>query len=138
MIRAHFAQTAHSEKTAREKIIQERDKRREIFLLDIYSKRLEQCSNEEDGSEAKSVVSSPIVDDSDLEAPQQLNEPSALPTPHEKTASCDAVQLDSRHAPISSIFVPTRVIYPASLSWSSEPLVVDMPGGHHFTWYASV
>ena len=84
MTRAHFAQTAHSEKTAREKCLSKNGTREERrFLLDIYSKRLQQCSNEENDSEAESMVSPSIEDYSDLEAPQQ-SEPSAPPTPIEK------------------------------------------------------
>ena len=128
MTRAHFAQTAHSEKTAREKHLSKNGTREERrFLLDIYSKRLQQCSNEEDDSKAESMVSPPNEDYSDLEAPQQ-SESSAPPTPMEKPPAVTRFNMirDSLQSRPSSC-QPGSSTQPVSVN-HAEPLV-DMPGG---------
>ena len=126
MTRAHFAQTAHSEKTAREKYLSKNGTREERrFLLDVYSKRLEQCNNEEDNSETESVVSPHIEDYSDLEAPQQ-SEPSAPPTPMEKPPAVTRFNMIR-----DSLQSRPSLCQPGSSTQSvnhAEPLV-DMPGG---------
>ena len=127
MTRAHFAQIAHSEKTAREKYLSKNGTREERrFLLDIYSKRLQQCSNEEDDSEAESMVSSLNEDYTDLEAPQQ-SESSAPPTPMEKPPAVTRFNMirDSLQSRPSSC-QPGSSTQPVSVN-HAEPLV-DMPG----------